>query len=170
MRNCILLFVALTATSYTFAQNHLDQFFQQYADYENVSKINLEGGLLKLVGNNSKEGKTLSKLSKLTAIWVEDYNPISKKEVNALLRSLHRDRYEPLITAKSGTSNVKFMIQENGRHINSVILLIDDIDNFLLINLRGNLEYEDLSTIDMDINGMEYFRKLPKKRLNPKRA
>jgi len=170
MRNYILLFVALTASSYTFAQNHLDQFFQQYTDYDNVNKINLEGGLLKLVGNYTKEGRTLSKLNKLTAIWVEDYNPISKKEVNYLLKSLQKDRYEPLIMAKSGTSNVKFLIQENGNHISSVILLIDDIDNFLLINLKGHLDYEDLSNIDMDINGMEHFKKLPKKRPNPKRA
>lgn len=170
MRNCILLFVAAMATSYTFAQSNLDQFFNQYSDYENVNKVSLEGGLLKLVGNSSKEGEFLSKLNKLTAIWIEDYNPISKKEVNYLLKSLRKDRYERLITARSGTSNVKFMIQENGRYISSVILLIDDIDNFLLINLSGNLDYEDLSKMDIDINGMEHFKKLPKKRPTPKRA
>lgn len=158
------------ATSYTFAQSQLDQFINHFSDYDNVSKISLEGGLLKLAGNSSKEGEILSKLNKLTAIWVEDYNPISKKEVNYLLKSLRKDRYEPLIVARSSTSNVKFMIQENGQHINSVILLIDDIDNFLLINLTGNLDYEDLSTIDMEINGMEHFKKLPKKRPFPKRA
>jgi len=170
MRNCILLFVALMATSYTFAQSHLDQFLNHYADYDHVSKVSLEGGLLKLMGNTSKDGQLLSKLNKLTAIWVEDYNPISKKEVNYLLKNLRKDQYEPLIIARSGTSNVKFMIQENAHHINSVILLIDDIDNFLLIHLTGNLDYEDLSNIDMEINGMEHFKKLPKKRPLSKRA
>ena len=170
MRNSILLFIALMASSYTFAQNHLTQFFNQYSDYENVNKISLEGGLLKLVGNTTKEGKTLSKLNKLTAIWAEDFNPISKKEVNYLLKNLKKDHYEPLISARSGTSNVKFMIQENGNHISSVILLIDDMDHFLLINLRGNLDYEDFSNIDIDIDGIEHFKKLPKKRPNLKRA
>ncbi len=144
-------------------QEVLIKLWQKRADLPQIQ--NLEAWSIRLTKNLS-----LDKLNKLTAVWIEDYNPISKKEVNNLLKSLRKDQFEPLIIARSGTANVKFMIQENGRFINSVILLIDGIDNFLLINLTGNLDYEDLSNMDIDINGMEHFKKLPKKRPTPKRA
>jgi len=173
MKSWIFLFVAFLATSNAIAQNGLERFVEQYAGIENVNKLTLQGGLLQLIGNHSddkKAHKTLQKLSKLTALWIEDFNPVSKKEVNSLLRNLRKDRFVSLIMVKEGSANVNFMVQENGAHITGVILLVDDEDSFLLINIMGNLLFEDLGKIDLDIEGMDYFKKLPKNRASLKRA
>ena len=165
MRKWIFLFVAFFATGNAIAQNGLDRFIAQYEGIEHANKLTLQGGLLQLIGNDSgheKAHKTLTKLNKLTALWIEDFNPVSKQEVNYLLRNLRKDRFESLIMVKEGSANVNFMVQENGRNITGVILLVDDEDSFLLINLMGNLQFEDLSNIDLDIEGMGYFKKLPK--------
>ncbi len=173
MRSWIFLFVACFATSTTIAQNGMTQFMEQYSNLENVNKLSLEGGLLQLVGGQSdspKAKQTLNKLNKLTAFWIDDFNPISKKEVNCLLKNLRKDRFESLIMVKDGTANVNFMIQENGDRITGVILVVDDEDSFLLINLMGNLRYEDFENIDIDIEGMDYFKKLSKEKGGLKRA
>jgi len=173
MKSWIFLFVALFATGNAFAQNGLERFVEQYAGIENVNKLTLQGGLLQLIGNNSdnqKAHKTLTKLNKLTALWIDDFNPISKKEINYLLKNLRKDRFESLVMVKDGSANVNFMVQENGDNITGVILLVDDDDSFLLINLMGNLKFEDLGNMDLDIEGMDYFKKLPKNRAALKRA
>lgn len=173
MRSWIFLIVACFATSATIAQNGIAQFMEQYSNLENVNKLSLEGGLLQLIGNKSdsqKAKQTLNKLNKLTAFWIDDFNPISKKEVNYLLKSLRKDRFESLIMVKDGSANVNFMIQENGDRITGVILVVDDDDSFLLINLMGNLRYEDFENIDIDIEGMDYFKKLSKEKGRLKRA
>ena len=173
MKNWIFVFVAFFATGNAIAQNGLNRFVEQYAGIEHANKLTLQGGLLQLIGNdseNQKAQKTLTKLNKLTALWIDDFNPVSKKEVNQLLRNLRKDRFESLIMVKEGGANVNFMVQENGQNITGVILLVDGIDSFLLINLMGNLQYEDLGNIDLEIEGMDYFKKLPKNRAELKRA
>ncbi|MFK7981951.1 MAG: DUF4252 domain-containing protein [Saprospiraceae bacterium] len=173
MRNWIFVFVACFATSNAIAQNGLNRFVEQYAGLEYANKLTLQGGLLQLIGNDSEQEeaqKTLTKLNKLTALWIEDFNPVSKKEINYLLKNLRKDRFESLIMVKEGGANVNFMVQENGQNITGVILLVDGVDSFLLINLMGNLQFEDLGNIDLDIEGMDYFKKLPKNRAELKRA
>lgn len=173
MRSWLFLVVAFFATSTGIAQNGLEQFVEQYEGFENVNKLTLQGGLLQLFGNDSDNRKarnTITKLNKLTALWIEDFNPISKKDINYLLKNLRKDRFESLVMVKEGAANVNFMVQENGKNITGVILLIDDNDSFLLINLMGNLQFEDLGHIDLDIEGMDYFKKLPKNRAQLKRA
>ncbi len=173
MKSWIFLVVAFFATGTAIAQNGLEQFVEQYAEFESANKLTLQGGLLQLIGNASDDREThqtLTKLNKLTALWIEDFNPVSKREVNYLLKNLRKDRFESLILVKEGSANVNFMVQENGQNITGVILLIDDADSFLLINLMGNLRFEDLGNIDLDIEGIDYFKKLPKNRAQLKRA
>jgi len=114
MRQWIFLFVAFFATGNAIAQNGLDQFVEKYAGIENANKLTLQGGLLQLLGNDSanrKAHETLTKLNKLTALWIEDFNPVSKKEVNYLLKNLRKDHFESLIMVKEGRANVNFMVQ-----------------------------------------------------------
>lgn len=173
MRSWIFVFVAFLATSSAIAQSGLKRFVEQYEGIEQVNKLTLQGGLLQLIGNhsdNQKAHKALTKLNKLTALWIDDFNPVSKKEVNYLLKNLRKDHFESLIMVKEGSANVNFMVQENGENITGVILLVDDVDSFLLINLMGNLRFEDLGNIDLDIEGMDYFKKLSKNRAELKRA
>lgn len=173
MKNWIFVIIASFAISPCFGQNTLTHFFNQYSELENVNKLTLQGGLLQLAGNSAetkREKKALNKLNKLSAMWIEDFNPVSKKEVNYLLKSLRKDHFESLIMFRDNGSNVNFLIQENGRHITGVILLIDDDDSFFLINLEGNLDFEDLGNIEMDIEGMDYFKRLPKNRADLNKA
>ena len=173
MKTRFLIIIAIFAISQTYAQKSVEQFFEQFAAIENVNKLTLQGSLLQLAGNytdDKKESRTIAKLNKLSAMWIEDFNPISKKSVNSLLRNLRKDQFESLIVAREGASNVNFLVRENGRHITGVILLVDSADSFLLINLTGKLKFEDLGSIDLDIEGMEHFKKIPKNRSELKRA
>lgn len=171
MRTIIIPILCLLAMNSVFAQNSLNQFFNNYSEIEDINKITLEGGLLKMISQSEDEaGRSLAKLDRLSALWTDEMNPISKKEVNQLLRGLRRDNFESLVTVREGSSNVNFLVQENGTYITGVILIVDDIDSFLIVNLKGKLKFEDLGNMDIDIEGMEHFKKLPKDRSKLKRA
>jgi hypothetical protein len=167
MKPVLIFIIATFAISHSYAQKSLHQFIEKYAEVENFNNISLQGSLLNLVFNNSKNKKesvTSLNLKQLTAFWTEDYNPISKKEVRQLLNSLRKDNYEDLIFVKDGSANVNFLIQENAKTITGVILLVDDIDDFYLIQLSGKMNYDNLRDLDLDIEGIEHFKKLPKNR------
>ena len=173
MRFLFCLLIASFATGTLVAQNSVDQFFNQYAGVEHINQLNLQGSLLQFVANiedDKKTKNTITKLHKLSALWIEDFNPIAQQDVKRLRKNLQKDYFEPLIMVKEGDSNVNLWIQENEGNITGVVLLIDGSDNFLLINLAGKLKFEDLGDIDVDIEGMDYFKKLPKKRSDLKRA
>ncbi|MEM1124948.1 MAG: DUF4252 domain-containing protein [Bacteroidota bacterium] len=173
MRSPIIIILALLASSYTFAQTAVERFFAQHSQLENVNKFSLQGGLLQLFSNDladTNAQKTMRKLNQLSAIWVEDFNPIDTRAVKSLLKNLQKDAYEPLIMAKDGSASVNFLLQENRSGITGVVLVVDDDDHFLLVHLTGNLQFEDLSNVDFDIEGMDHFKKLPKSRDRLKRA
>lgn len=173
MKYPILFILAILASSYTFAQTSVERFYNHYSELENVNKFTLQGGLLQLFSSDLEDRaakKTMRKLNKLTAIWMDDFNPVSHKDVKSLMRNLQRDQFEPLVMVKDGSANVNFLVQENGDRITGVILLVDDADHFLMVHLTGSLDFEDLSNVDFDIEGMDHFKKLPKKRAHLKRA
>lgn len=145
----------------------------RYAGVDNFNEVSIQGSFLNFAvsqSENEEDKKTLQKISKIRAIWSNDFNPVSYRDLNQLRKELRRDHFEDLVTIQEGSANVNFLIRENGNTITDVTLIVDDEDQFLLINLEGKLKFKDLGDINLDIEGMDHFKNLPKDRSKLKRA
>ena len=173
MRILIIFILSISASVVGNSQNAIQGFIDKYGEAENFNHLTLQGSMLNFAANYSdskEEQKVLTKINRINAIWTKDFNPIRKKDITSVLKSLRKDQFEPYIVAQNKGSNVNFLIQENGQQITGVVVLIDNADYFLLVQLDGKLRFEDLSEIDLEIEGMEHFKKLPKDRRKLKKA
>jgi len=74
------------------------------------------------------------------------------------------NRFEELMTVKDGLDDVQFLIKEQADTIQELLLLVGSEEEFVMINIQGNLDLNKLSKLSeaMDIKGMEHLDNLKK--------
>jgi len=174
MRFQIILFVFALCPLFLFGQSKsVKQFYNKYANYENVSDVTLQGWVLKMASNFADDEtaeRMLEKITKLRVLTMANGNLVQPADYRKLMREVRSDNFEDLIEIQSGTEKINMLIREDGETITDVVLFVNDADNFLLLSLEGALRFEDLQNINIDVDGSEHFKKIPKKRSELPRA
>jgi hypothetical protein len=168
MRNILLYTSFILLPAFGLAQSrHITQFYNQYKSYEEVTNINLQGFVLRLAGNfvdDDDARKIIRKVSHLRLLVVEDTKLVTAEDYTALVKGLKSDRFEELMQFRDGGDRVDFYLREDGDRITDVIMLLRGDDEFLMLSLEGAFRFSDLNDLHIDIDGGEYFSKLPDKK------
>lgn len=169
----ILLFTALTPIA-TQAQSSVNKFFYEHSNHEGAISVDVGGLLIKMVARIAAEEheatKILADINRLQVLVLEDENPITNKEMRGFISKLQKDKFEELMTVREGDTNINFFIKEKKDMITSVLILVKEADNFIMLNLRGKIKFSDLQKLDFDVEGSEHFKKIPKKKEDVPRA
>lgn len=168
MRNLLFLTLLTLLPALGLAQSrHITQFYNQYKSYEDVTNINLRGFVLKLAGNfvdDEDARKIIRKVSHLRLLVVEDTHLVTVTDYTALIKGLKSDRFEELMQIREGGERIDFYLREDGDRITDVIMLLRGDDEFLMLSLEGAFRFSDLNDLHIDIDGGEYFSRLPEKK------
>jgi hypothetical protein len=167
MKNLLILLSLVCFSNSLFAQQSVRKFYNKYKHGQEVTSVKVQGWLIKsvLAFAEDFEGEELAKkITKLSVLVIENGNTVSKKDFNELVSDAKAEAFEDLMTIRESTTNVRFMIKENGTKIKNLLVLISAADEFVLISLECNLRWDDLQKIDFrDIKGGEYLEDLPVK-------
>lgn len=168
MKNIIVITICLlTQVGILSAQSKtIESFYDQYAEKENATNVTIKGWLLDIAtqftsDENSKE--TLSKITKLRVLLMEDGNPVTQNDFYQLKKGIIKDDFEELLKIRDESSHVDFYIREDNDLITNVLMLVNDQDEFILLSLEGLMKLEDLKNIKIDTDGAEHFEKIKKK-------
>lgn len=157
-----------------FGQNSaIQSFYGKYKDLENVTDIKLQGWVLKLASTFTDEEdaeRILKKITHLRVLIMEDGNLVGAAEYQKLIKSVKKDRFEELMKIKEDGSNIDFLIREEGETITDVLILVSGEDGFVLLSLEGALQFKDLHNLEIDVEGGENFKRIPKNRGDVPRA
>ncbi len=168
MKNVFLLICFLVSTNYSFAQSkNIQNFYNKYAAYENATDINVQGWVLKLASafsEDEKAQKTLDKITQLRILIMEDENLVSYDDRKKLMRSLKKDKFEEFLQVRDGGDKVDFFLREEGDQITNILMVVNGKDGFVLLSLEGLLNLEDIKDLNIDLEGSEHLKKLPKHR------
>lgn len=151
----------------------IDQFFEKYNAYENTLDITLQGWMLKgasLFSEDEDSKKLMRKISKLRVLILDEGSLISKQEVGRLLKNVRGHQFEDLMEVRDEGNKINFLIRENNKQITNVLMLLKGEEDFMLISLEGLLKFEDLNQIEIDIEGGDHFKKVPKDRCDVPQA
>ncbi len=174
MRFQIILIIFALCPLFLFGQSKsVKKFYNKYANYENVSDVTLQGWVLKMASNFADDKtaeRMLEKITKLRVLTMENGNLVNPADYSKLMREVRSDNFEDLIQIRNGTEHINLLIREDGETITDVVLFVNDADNFLLLSLEGALKFSDLQNINIDVDGSEHFKKIPKKRSELPRA
>lgn len=174
MKNMLIGLLLLAVHGLTYGQTKsIQNFYDKYANHDEVTNISLSGFVLKLATSYTSDEETERMINKITQVRVlimEDGNLVQKADLKSLTNSMRKDNFEELMKIREKDNLVDFYIKEDQDKITNVLMLISSNDGFLLFSLEGLLNFSDLNNINIDVDGVENFKKIPKNKKDLPRA
>ena len=164
MKNIIIVALIAILPVLAFGQNKsIEKFYNKYKSQENVTDINLQGWVLELAASFSDDEseKVLEKISKLRVLVIEEGNLVNSSEYKQLVKDIKNDSFEELMQFKDGNDKVDIMLKEKGNKITNLLLIARGNDGFIMLSLEGDLDWNDLKSLEIDVEGAEHLKKLP---------
>jgi len=174
MKNTILIILlTLILPMTTQAQRSVNRFIDKYYAKDDVTTIELSGPLLKMAARfaDKKGGvKILSTISRLQVMVMDGQNHVDNADLKKFKARVVKDNFEQLMYVRNGSTQVDFYVKEKKGAISNILVIVKEADNFILLNLKGKLKFEDLQKLDFDVKGGDQFKKIPKKKKDVPRA
>jgi len=142
----ILLVLSLFCTSIGFAQNKL---FDKYADVDNVTSIYISKAMFQMMPQIDGVGVNLmnlkGKIESLQLVTSENKDRMAqmKKDFSQLVTS----QLQELMRVKDDKSRIHFYSNTQGDQIKELLMIVDDEDNYTVIQLIGNFTLKDIQEI-----------------------
>lgn len=165
----LMMLIALSLSTLTLsAQNNvINSFIDKYKGAENVTHVNISGGLLDFISKATDEDGErtfLSKLNNLRVLSVPNRSDITASDLTALRQSIQANSYEELIRIRDGKDLVYIYLHENKDEvIEELIVLVEDPEEVTLVSLSGLMYYQDLQKLELDGEAGEALNRLPSK-------
>ncbi len=166
MKNILFILGMIVLPMLLVAQSKqgVNNFFQKYKNHEGAEQFKLGGLILNLATSFSGDPDSkhlLRKMKRIRLLNIDSSNPVDPADYKQLLKDIESDDYSPLIKVKEDGEQIDIYVQEKHEHITDIIILVNGIDDFLLLNLEGKFKFEDLNDLDIDVDGGEQLKRLP---------
>ncbi len=152
----------------------IQDFHEKYRENGNYISVRIEGGLLKFLAKedtNDKNAKDLIKaISGLESITLHSIDrheaDFDENYLKKFKRSIQKDKYEKLMIVRDGDTFIDFLIREQNGKIRDLLLMVDDIDEFILLNFSGEIDLATLSRLsdELDIKGAKHLKNINHKK------
>lgn len=170
---CVIILVASSIVA-TAQSRAIREFHDRFRDTGKYFTVHIEGGLLKFLSNvESDDQDTRAFLDAIRKIESIDLHAIDRREVNfddkdveQFRKSVSREKFDEMMKVRDGSSNIDFLIKENNGRISDLLMIVDDVNEFLLLNFSGDIDLAALARLskDLDIKGAEHLDKIKDKR------
>lgn len=129
-------------------QSSIDRLFEKYAGKEGFVTVSINGNLLHLIAalDDEEDDDFMKHADKFTTIRIlaqEDDFIDSENFYKQVIDEVNRSGYEELMTINSSDSDVKILVKSEGKVFKEFLLIAGGDEN-ALIQIKGNLSYEDV--------------------------
>jgi len=160
MKNLMLILITtIIPFLATAQQKNIEAFYEKYAELENVTNINMNGTFLKMTCDSNDEN-IFNKITNLRVMVMEKTNQIDYRDLKTLRKDIRHKGFEDLIKVRDGQAQVDIMLREKDDLITNVLIIVNDVDGFVLLSLEGLFSLKDLKNWDIDVEGSEHLKKV----------
>ena len=155
MKNLIALTLFFLASIITYGQSSVEKFHNKYREDRDATSVTITGGLFKLLGDIAEYGEdedseAVARIAKginsLHVLSVPMFDSgLSFNEIRQLRADLASEKYEELMNVREGHETVNVLAQGSEDEVRNMIILVQDMDEFALINIDGRLSMKDLA-------------------------
>jgi hypothetical protein len=174
MKTYILLITLLLAGLTGFSQSQaVMDFHNKYKDNGKYLSVRIDGGLLNLLSGietNDKEAQEmLDAMGKIDAINVHsidrDEDDFEESDIEKFKKEVKKEKYDELMIVRDGDTDVDFLIKEKKGKISDLLLVVDEPDEFVIVNISGEIDMKTIAKIteNLDIKGCDHMDKLEDK-------
>jgi hypothetical protein len=171
MKKILFSLVCLLTAGILHAQsNAIGDFENRYHSSGKYFSIRIEGGILKLLADlETDDQDTKDFIHLINGINSIDIHSICKSETHfddsefrELLGRVKSEKYEDLMVVKDHDSNINFLIKENKGRVSDLVMLVNNLDEFLVMNITGDIDMHSIAKLSEKVNcrGCENLEKL----------
>lgn len=163
MNKLMIITFALLISLSSFAGDSFDKLYSKYSGDEEITSVNLSKSLISIMSNfigddDVAAQELLNNVESLKLLISEKSDSKLSADAHAFVKS---GKYEDLVKVNDGGNKVRIMVQENGDIIKDVVALVESEDEFIIINLTGNINPKEvgkvLKTLDIKVEGLEMY-------------
>ncbi len=159
MKYLISILISLSFAVLSFGQTtNVTRFMNSFHKSENTTKISIPGFLIRtgvffaksFIEDDDETKMALEftrKVKSLKLLVVENKDVLSTKAYNELISNIKEDNFEELIKVRDGDTNVNLFVIEKNNVIKNLLILVDETDEFVMLNLKTKMDYEDINHI-----------------------
>ncbi|MDH5366961.1 MAG: DUF4252 domain-containing protein [Cyclobacteriaceae bacterium] len=150
----ILLFVASLIGS---TQTTVEEFTNKYKNEKDATVVTLKGNIFSLLGDiaewsDDEEAEMAARIFKginsMEVLSLSLYDAdISKEEITDFKSNLIKEKYEEYINVRDGRETVEVYAQGSKENISNMLIIVQERDDFSLINIDGSLSHKDIAYI-----------------------
>ena len=153
----LLAALVLISTFVIGQSKSVDAFKNKYKDDRDATVVTLQGNIFKLIGSiaeysDDEDAKALSKVAdgikSMQILALPKYETgLDSEEIKALKSNIKKESYEELMNMKEGRETVVVYSLGNEDEVRDMLILVEEKDEFVLINIDGVLRMKDLAYI-----------------------
>ena len=155
MKKFILLFIFSVSVMSLSAQKKIGHVLRKYKNDENVMNINLNGDLTKMLSEGDME--ISSKIELLDVLVFSEGTDVKDRHKKAIKTALNDQGFDLLVNVKDKKGKIKLYTKENADFIEEVYAHVFTNDMNIHFILAGEIQYSDLSKLDLGFEGSEFF-------------
>lgn len=174
MKTYVILFTLLLTGLTCFGQSQaVMDFHNKYKDSGKYLSVRIDGGLLNLLSgietNDEEAQEMLDAMGKIDAINVHsidrDEDDFEESDINTFKRDVKKEKYDELMIVRDGDTDVDFLIKEKKGKISDLLLVVDEPDEFVIVNISGEIDMKTIAKItdNLDLKGCKHMDKLDEK-------
>ena len=171
MKNILTIILIIGIFNPIFSQSRaILEFHEKFKDNSKYFSLKIEGGILTSLSNISTDDADTKDLmdviSKIDAIDIHSINRLETKfdnnDLKDFLRKIRKENYEDLLIVNSDDSKTNFMIKESRGKVSDLLLLVNEDEEFIVINISGTIDLHNISKLSKNINfkGSEHLEEL----------
>lgn len=155
MKKFILLFIFSVSVMSLSAQKKIGHVLRKYKNDENVMNINLNGDLTKMLSEGDME--IASKIELLDVLVFSKGTDVKDKHKLDIESALSSQGFDLLVNVKDEKGKLKLYTKENDDFIEEIYAHVFTNDLNIHLILAGEIQYSDLSKLDLGFEGSQFF-------------
>lgn len=160
MKRTVIILIILMLPLGAFAQsNAIEKFRNKYQQDRDATSVTISGSLFQLISQiaelSDEYDEDIEALTKLTAKVKSmhilsipmHYTGLNQEEIKSLKNDLLAEKYEELISIKDDNKTMNFYATGSETQLKNMLVLIDEVNNFTILNVDGDLDLKELSKL-----------------------
>lgn len=157
--------IAIVFSITAFAQDPVNDVFNQYAGKEGFTTVNISGELFKMLMDMQPDSihrkKMTTEINEIKILAQDDKEKSDVDFHELIYNKLNKKDFKELLMVKDGKDNVNILAKETGGYITEFLLIASGDDN-VLIHIKGKIVLNELSTLaeSIDLKGFDMLKML----------
>lgn len=162
MKKLLTFFVVILLCSTLTGQKSVNKLIDKMKEHKHAYAVTLPGWLIRTGINIAAEDELkfekgfqelVGGIKRLRVLFIDDKVSFENTKLKSLVAQIkEKDGYVDYATVKEDDNLVHVIVKEQGTRIKSLVIIANSNDGFTILNLRTDIEMEDLKKANLSFN------------------